>query len=117
MLQLNVRTIYENAKRLGGFYPAGIRVLRFKEGVIRGIMEGPGNRVMEVPVSASGEALRRRRIQHQGGSADGQGRPPEASIGGGGKTKAGDPDDPYGVLALSRSLPPTKRTTARRQDV
>jgi len=60
LLQVSVRTVYENAKRLGGFYPAGIKVLRFKEGVIRGIMEGSAKRPLEVSVSSHGEAIRRR---------------------------------------------------------
>lgn len=31
LLRISLRTVYENARRLGGFYPAGIRVLRFRK--------------------------------------------------------------------------------------
>jgi hypothetical protein len=41
LLQISIRTVYDNADRLGGFYPAGIRVLRFKPEIIHNIMEGP----------------------------------------------------------------------------
>ncbi len=40
LLQISVKTVYEKSDRFGGFYPAGIRVLRFRQEVINGIMEG-----------------------------------------------------------------------------
>ena len=43
LLQIKERTVYDNRKALGGFYPAGIKVLRFRAEVIYGIMEGQGH--------------------------------------------------------------------------
>lgn len=39
-LQVGKSTVYKNAHKLGGFYPVGIKVLRFNENHINGIMEG-----------------------------------------------------------------------------
>jgi len=39
LLNLSVRTVYDRV-RLGGFYPAGIKTLRFRRDVIEAIMEG-----------------------------------------------------------------------------
>gem|GEM_PF-3343057 len=72
ILNLSPRTIYDNARRLGGFYPAGIRVLRFNPEVIRGIMEGKGR--MEVQVSIPGEKISRRNLSDPCGGAGGSGR-------------------------------------------
>jgi hypothetical protein len=117
MLKVSVRTVYGNSRRLGGFYPAGIKVLRFREEVIRGIMEGPGNREMEILLPERRQDIRRGRVRKQGRGQDGQGRPSEAGRFGDRNGKDGDPDDPYGLLALSRSLPATKRTTACPEDI
>src|SRR5450759_2483611 len=54
LLHLSVRTVYAQSHRLGGFYPAGIRALRFRREDIYAIMEGPQKRQLEVPVSTSG---------------------------------------------------------------
>lgn len=67
LLNLSVGTIYEHRFRLGGFYPAGIRVLRFKEDIIHGYMAGPDIREVQVQVSVPESGLRRRRIQDQEG--------------------------------------------------
>jgi len=40
MLNLSVRTVYDHSIRLGGFYSAGIKALRFRRDVIEAIMEG-----------------------------------------------------------------------------
>ena len=48
LLQISIRTVYAQARRLGGFYPAGIRALRFRREAIYAFMEGPQNR--QVPV-------------------------------------------------------------------
>ena len=40
ILNLSVRTVYDHRIRLGGFYPAGIKALRFRRDVIEAIMEG-----------------------------------------------------------------------------
>ena len=40
LLYLSVRTVYDHSIRLGRFYPAGIKALRFRRHVIEAIMEG-----------------------------------------------------------------------------
>ncbi len=57
LLQISVRTVYDHARRLGGFYPAGIKVLRFRPEVIYGSVEGQGNAVMDI----YGQPLRQER--------------------------------------------------------
>jgi len=47
LLKISLQTVYDNRKRLGGFCPAGIRVLRFRKGDIERIMEGPRNQIMD----------------------------------------------------------------------
>ncbi|MCP4624842.1 MAG: helix-turn-helix domain-containing protein [bacterium] len=37
LLSLSVRTVYDHSIRLGGFYPAGIKALRFRRDVIEAI--------------------------------------------------------------------------------
>ncbi len=51
LLQISTRTVYDNKEKLGGFYPAGIGVLRFRREKIHGYMEGSRNEEMEVRVS------------------------------------------------------------------
>ena len=63
LLQLSMRTVYAQSHRLGGFYPAGIRALRFRREDIYAIMEGPQERTLEVPVSTPGPASRQIRVQ------------------------------------------------------
>ena len=55
LLHLSVRTVYAQSHRLGGFYPAGIRVLRFRREDIYAIMEGPQDRQLEIPVPHLGQ--------------------------------------------------------------
>jgi len=50
MLQIHPRTVYDHAADFGGFYPAGLRVLRFREDVINAYMEGQGKGTLAVPV-------------------------------------------------------------------
>ena len=40
LLKIPKRTVYKHARRLGGFYPAGIKVLRFRKQVIDEILYG-----------------------------------------------------------------------------
>lgn len=41
LLQISISTVYKNAVRLGGFYPFGLKVLRFRREVIEnGSLEG-----------------------------------------------------------------------------
>lgn len=67
LLQMSVKTVYAHSKRLGGFRPAGIRMIRFKPEVIRDIMEGQGER-LEVPVPAPGGAIQQPTFPDKGGS-------------------------------------------------
>ena len=91
LLHLSVRTVYAQSHRLGGFYPAGIRVLRFRREDIYAIMEGPQNRQLEVPVSTSGPAPQQNRVQNQGRGPKCPGSPSQ---------EPGRPSDPS-VLADS----------------
>ena len=52
LLRVDVRTVYDHRLKLGGFYPAGIRVLRFRRDVIEQILEGPGRERFDALVSA-----------------------------------------------------------------
>jgi hypothetical protein len=45
LLQISVRTVYAEKHRFGGFYPAGLKVLRFPPEVINGIISGQGQGV------------------------------------------------------------------------
>ncbi len=40
LLNLSVRKVYDHSICLGGFYPPGIKALRFRRDVIEAIMEG-----------------------------------------------------------------------------
>ena len=106
LLQVSLKTVYVNGKRLGGFYPGGIKVLRFREEVIREFMEGQGKRDMEVHLSGEREGLRRGGTQDQGGSEDGQGREEEIrrSRRTCGISEIISTDDRHGLRALMRSL-------------
>ncbi|MCK4984051.1 MAG: helix-turn-helix domain-containing protein [Desulfobacterales bacterium] len=73
ILQISTRTVYENKHRLGGFYPAGIRVLRFRKEVIYGLMERQETGGLGVRFPAQGETVRRQGIQNEGRGEVGQG--------------------------------------------
>jgi Helix-turn-helix domain len=45
-LQISERTVYDRARELGGFFPVGIRVLRFKPEIIYGDADAPGSLTM-----------------------------------------------------------------------
>lgn len=72
-LQVSIRTVYNIKDRLGGFRPAGIRVLRFREEVIYGIMEGQETKRLDLRFSVQGQEIRRERIQNQDRSEGSQG--------------------------------------------
>ncbi len=40
LLNLSSKTVYKHKRRLGGFYPAGIRVLRFSPETIQELLAG-----------------------------------------------------------------------------
>jgi hypothetical protein len=56
LLNVSPRTVYDYSKVLGGFYPAGIKVLRFNQEVICGYMEGqiPKGLVLQIPTLGEG---------------------------------------------------------------
>jgi hypothetical protein len=67
LLQLSLATIYAKAHSLGGFYPAGIKALRFRTEMIYAIMEGPQNRKVSLPVSISGQKVQQDGVRHPKG--------------------------------------------------
>lgn len=62
LLNISVRTVYKNFRKLGGFYPAGMRVLRFRPDVIYGIMEGKGRMEVQTPIQEEEIHLSRRKF-------------------------------------------------------
>lgn len=71
-LQISPRTVYDNARRLGGFYPHNIKVLRFRPEAIYGYLERQGTQGMVLCLSEKQGELCRQGIQHAPGSADRQ---------------------------------------------
>ena len=90
LLKVSPRTVYDRASDLGGFYPAGIRVLRFKQEVIRGCLEGQGKKGLEVQLPVPGAGVRRGRPSNKtGGNVSQRGQ--EKS------TQANKDDDRHGL--------------------
>ena len=87
LLNMSSRTVYDHMRELGGFYPAGIRLLRFHTEVIYGVMEGQDKEGLAVQFSASGGNICRRRPEDATGSV---GSPRRAEKRAKGKTQ----DDP-----------------------
>jgi predicted DNA-binding transcriptional regulator AlpA len=79
LLQLSLSTIYSKARNLGGFYPVGIKALRFRRETIHAIMEGPQDRHVEVPVSIPGQTLQQNRAFNQKRRPAGNGKSPRAA--------------------------------------
>jgi hypothetical protein len=67
LLQISVRTVYGRALSLGGFYPAGIGVLRFNQEVIYGIMEGQKSQGVVLQFRVPEEKLCREGIRNKKG--------------------------------------------------
>lgn len=94
LLRVDVRTIYDHQMKLGGFYPAGIRVFRFRRDVIEQIMQGPRSERFEALISApkrvrgrpfvKGEPSRNGKMSRPGGRPGGRPRKPA--------------NDPFGLL-------------------
>jgi predicted DNA-binding transcriptional regulator AlpA len=78
-LQISPRTVYDNAHRLGGFYPAGLRVLRFPPGVILGYLEGQDSQRMGLQIRVPEEGLRGTGLCDTTGSRRRQRKPAEDS--------------------------------------
>lgn len=71
LLQIPIGTVYKRKNTLGGFYPAGLKVLRFNPGVIYAIMEGRQN--VALSVSVSRETPQQTGIRNQGRGKGGNG--------------------------------------------
>lgn len=77
LLQISEKTVYKHREKLGGFNPAGLGVLRFREEIIYGIMEGqsPERLVLQFPVSD--QNLCGERVQDKSRGQRNQGRQTE----------------------------------------
>jgi hypothetical protein len=73
-LQVSVKTVYKHKNRFGGFYPAGLKRLRFKEDIINGILQGPKTEGLDIQVPVSGQELRGPGVYNQKRSNGSQGR-------------------------------------------
>jgi hypothetical protein len=71
-LKISLRTVYENKNRLGGFYPAGLKVLRFRKDIIDGFMAGQETQGLAVRLPVPREDLCRRWTSYQSGGQKGQ---------------------------------------------
>lgn len=67
MLQINERTVYDRAKDLGGFFPAGIKTLRFDEADLHDILERSKKGALALQVPVSGSALLRKGVRNAQG--------------------------------------------------
>lgn len=65
-LKISLSTVYKKSRILGGFYPAGIKSLRFDEAIINGIMER--SRQMAFSFHVSGTLSHGERFFDQSGS-------------------------------------------------
>lgn len=74
LLNMSEKTVYKHRKKLYGFKPAGLGILRFRKEIIYGIMEGqdPKTLVLQFPVSK--QALCGKRVQNKKGSSCSKGR-------------------------------------------
>lgn len=77
LLQISVKTVYAHAKKLGGFYPLGIQVLRFRAEEIYERLEGTGRISLSLPVQR--DQIQRERIQNAERSKSGRGRAKKGS--------------------------------------
>ena len=68
LLSISLRTVYDHAADLGGFYPGGIRVLRFNPEVIYGYMEGQDKEGLVLQIPVPGAGVRQPGIQYPQGS-------------------------------------------------
>ena len=64
LLNISPRTVYDHAREMGGFYPFGIKTLRFRREVICGDLERQGPGALAVPISVRREGHNRAWVQH-----------------------------------------------------
>lgn len=62
LLQISIGTVYSHARTLGGFYPFGIQVLRFRAEDIHERLEGMGG--VTRPLPAQRDKIQRERLQN-----------------------------------------------------
>ena len=73
LLKIGMSTVYDHANKLGGFYPAGIRVLRFKKDYVYGLLERSQDQKMEISVSIPGADVLQAWLRDEKRRHDGQG--------------------------------------------
>ena len=73
LLQISTKTVYKHQHKFGGFYPAGLGVLRFRQEIIYGIMEGQDSEALVLLFPISKQKLCRQGIQKQTGSRNSKG--------------------------------------------
>jgi len=73
LLQISEKTVYKHKNKFGGFYPAGLRILRFKQEVVHGIMEGQNSPALVLQVPVPGQELYGQGIQGQEGGRGSKG--------------------------------------------
>jgi len=95
LLKISPRSVYRRRWRLGGFYPLGLRCLRFPAGVVYACLEGAGER-LAVSIPGRGQEVQQGMVSHQGGS--------QGSRGGaqGGIEEADKDPNRWGLLRVSK---------------
>ena len=107
LLQISTRTVYGHADSLGGFYPLGIRRLRFNAKDIHERLERQAKGVLAVRLPVPGKKVHWEQVQNQEGCGKCTGK----RAGKGGVTGKGnqfriDPaSDRHGLLRSVKTLP------------
>lgn len=81
LLQISIRTVYDRARDLGGFYPAGIGVLRFSPKVLNDLMERSSKGTLAISLSVPGRELLRQGLSDAPGVRRGRSRTPKITKG------------------------------------
>ena len=109
LLNVSVRTVYEHAERLGGFYPLGIRRLRFQQERIYEHLEGQAKGVLALQLPVHGEGIYGERVRDQK-----VGRKRQVGSSGFGKVcAAGAAEDRHGLLRGIKTVPGPRRAEVR----
>jgi len=95
ILNISPRSVYRKRWQLGGFYPLGLRCLRFPAGLVYACMEGSGER-LAVSIPGRGQEVQQGMVSRQGGS--------QGSRGGaqGGIEEADKDPNRWGLLRVSK---------------
>jgi predicted transcriptional regulator len=96
LLKISPRAVYKYRQRLGGFYPFGIRVLRFRREEIYAHLER--GRKLEIPVPVAGEKIFPARIQNQGIGQGGNGEAKGATHG----CRGANDSDRHGLFRIGQ---------------